>query len=272
MMNTLDNAICVAVAWYAEHLKNSRLTWKCCAVHKPSKFAFVTAIVAATEWATFARSAGMWKNAHRKSNGKKRLKFVSSIWILLCWPINVRRIAKLQPYIVFIDEIDSFLRSPPKPPPWWRHHSWCCEMDWLITMAGSTIIIIGATNRPTDLDHVILRRMPAQSLGEIKQQLSWLWLTCLCRNTFVYRLREYVRKNYDHCSKKWMDFDRYSLATIHFKCSIDFWSETLERKHRMPHVFSFNFIFIAQWRIWVQCSVYHLQMIVNCEFQAENTY
>lgn len=33
--------------------------------------------------------------------------------------------------------------------------------DGLITDPGCTVIIMGATNRPQDLDRAILRRMPA---------------------------------------------------------------------------------------------------------------
>jgi ATPase family AAA domain-containing protein 1 len=34
--------------------------------------------------------------------------------------------------------------------------------DGLSTENGSTVIVMGATNRPNDLDRAILRRMPAQ--------------------------------------------------------------------------------------------------------------
>lgn len=72
--------------------------------------------------------------------------------------------AKLQPCIVFIDEIDSFLRARNS-----TDHEATAMMkaqfmsfwDGLITDPNSTVIIMGATNRPQDLDRAILRRMPA---------------------------------------------------------------------------------------------------------------
>jgi ATPase family AAA domain-containing protein 1 len=73
--------------------------------------------------------------------------------------------AKIQPCIVFIDEIDSFLRSRNS-----TDHEATAMMktqfmmlwDGLSTTPGSTVIVMGATNRPQDLDKAILRRMPAQ--------------------------------------------------------------------------------------------------------------
>lgn len=71
---------------------------------------------------------------------------------------------KLQPCIIFIDEIDSFLRSRNS-----TDHEATAMMkaqfmslwDGLITDHDCTVIIMGATNRPQDLDRAILRRMPA---------------------------------------------------------------------------------------------------------------
>ncbi|XP_034834879.1 outer mitochondrial transmembrane helix translocase-like isoform X2 [Maniola hyperantus] len=71
---------------------------------------------------------------------------------------------KLQPCIVFIDEIESFLRTRTQ-----HDHEATAMMktqfmslwDGLITDSGCTVIIMGATNRPQDLDKAIQRRMPA---------------------------------------------------------------------------------------------------------------
>ncbi|XP_013195583.1 outer mitochondrial transmembrane helix translocase isoform X1 [Amyelois transitella] len=71
---------------------------------------------------------------------------------------------KLQPCIVFIDEIESFLRTRTQ-----HDHEATAMMktqfmslwDGLITDPGCTVIIMGATNRPQDLDKAIQRRMPA---------------------------------------------------------------------------------------------------------------
>lgn len=98
--------------------------------------------------------------------------------------------------------------------------------DGLATTPGATIIVMGATNRPKDLDRAILRRMPAQfvigspdteqrrkilqlvlesesvatdvdlnRLAKLTANFSGSDLRELCRNASVYRLREYVRVN-----------------------------------------------------------------------------
>ncbi len=72
--------------------------------------------------------------------------------------------AKVQPVIIFIDEIDSFLRNR-------RTDDHECTStiktqfmtlwDGLTTNQNTNrILIIGATNRPEDVDPAILRRMP----------------------------------------------------------------------------------------------------------------
>lgn len=71
---------------------------------------------------------------------------------------------KLQPCIIFIDEIDSFLRARNS-----TDHEATAMMkaqfmslwDGLITDPNCTVMVMGATNRPQDLDRAILRRMPA---------------------------------------------------------------------------------------------------------------
>lgn len=70
---------------------------------------------------------------------------------------------KLQPCIIFIDEIDSFLRMRDK-----SDHEATAMMkaqfmslwDGLMTDSTSQVIVMGATNRPQDVDKAILRRMP----------------------------------------------------------------------------------------------------------------
>lgn len=100
--------------------------------------------------------------------------------------------------------------------------------DGLSTEAGSTVIVMGATNRPSDLDKAILRRMPAQfhvGLPNEDQRLKILKLILqnekvspdvdlnrlcklanmfsgsdlreLCRNASVYRIRSYMRDHAD---------------------------------------------------------------------------
>jgi len=71
---------------------------------------------------------------------------------------------KLKPCIIFIDEIDSFMRDRSSIDneasatlkaefmTWW---------DGLVTSSGG-VMILGATNRPFDIDPAIMRRMPKQ--------------------------------------------------------------------------------------------------------------
>lgn len=72
---------------------------------------------------------------------------------------------KIQPSIIFIDEIDSFLRSRNTD-----DHEATAMMkalfmslwDGFSTDPTNRIIILGATNRPHDVDPAILRRMPSK--------------------------------------------------------------------------------------------------------------
>lgn len=139
---------------------------------------------------------------------------------------------KLQPCIIFIDEIDSFLRSRNS-----HDHEATAMMkaqfmslwDGLITDSDCTVIVMGATNRPNDLDKAILRRMPARfyiSLPDVEQRAEILKLILkeepvsddidisklalrterfsgsdlreMCRNASVYRIRDYIRMSARH--------------------------------------------------------------------------
>lgn len=71
---------------------------------------------------------------------------------------------KFQPTIIFIDEIDSFLRDRQA-----QDHEATAMMKaefmslWDgFTSSDNAIIVMGATNRPYDVDKAILRRMPAR--------------------------------------------------------------------------------------------------------------
>ncbi|XP_023307588.2 outer mitochondrial transmembrane helix translocase [Lucilia cuprina] len=136
---------------------------------------------------------------------------------------------KIQPCIVFIDEIDSFLRSRNS-----NDHEATAMMktqfmmlwDGLNTNNEATVIVMGATNRPQDLDKAILRRMPAQfhiglpgadqrlqilrlilnseivhdsvdfnRLAKITNSFSGSDLREMCRNASVLRMRQFMRLN-----------------------------------------------------------------------------
>ncbi|XP_065293519.1 outer mitochondrial transmembrane helix translocase-like isoform X2 [Dermacentor albipictus] len=134
---------------------------------------------------------------------------------------------KIQPCIIFIDEIDSFLRSRDSQ----DHEAtammkaqFMCLWDGLITDPDCQVVVMGATNRPHDVDKAILRRMPAmfhvglpnqqQRAGIIKLVLetegvskdvnimkiarltegfSGSDLRELCRNAALYRVRDLLR-------------------------------------------------------------------------------
>lgn len=136
---------------------------------------------------------------------------------------------KLQPCIIFIDEIDSFLRARNS-----TDHEATAMMkaqfmsfwDGLITDSSCTVIIMGATNRPQDLDRAILRRMPATfhiplpntiqrrqiltlilanepisndvdvlKISQSTEGFSGSDLRELCRNASVYRVRDFINAN-----------------------------------------------------------------------------
>lgn len=69
---------------------------------------------------------------------------------------------KLQPSIIFIDEIDSFLRERATGD---HEVTGMMKAEFMTLWDGLTsstdrIMVLGATNRPTDIDSAILRRMP----------------------------------------------------------------------------------------------------------------
>lgn len=89
---------------------------------------------------------------------------------------------KLQPTIIFIDEIDSFLRERKS-----NDHEATSMMkaefmtlwDGMNSGEAQRIIILGATNRPNDIDKAILRRMPKRfevALPNLSQRVKVLEL------------------------------------------------------------------------------------------------
>ncbi len=70
---------------------------------------------------------------------------------------------KLAPSIIFIDEIDAFLRERQKNDfevTSMLKAEFMTLWDGLTSAEGNGIIILGATNRPHDIDQAIMRRMP----------------------------------------------------------------------------------------------------------------
>ncbi|XP_054854432.1 outer mitochondrial transmembrane helix translocase-like [Eublepharis macularius] len=135
---------------------------------------------------------------------------------------------KIQPCIIFIDEIDAFLRNRSD-----ADHEATAMMkaefmslwDGLETGPNCQVMVLGASNRPQDVDPAILRRMPttfqiglptqkqrqdilklilsgenisnAVSLKEMAEKTNGYAgsdLRELCRDAAMYRVRDFVRK------------------------------------------------------------------------------
>ncbi|TIC46026.1 AAA-domain-containing protein [Wallemia mellicola] len=136
---------------------------------------------------------------------------------------------KCQPSIIFIDEIDSFLRERGR-----GDHEVTNMMkaefmtfwDGLSSESNDRILVLGATNRPNDIDQAILRRMPKRypvkvpndeqrknilnlilrdttlaqyfdvnQLVDITNGLTGSDLHELCRNAAMIPMRELMRKH-----------------------------------------------------------------------------
>lgn len=132
---------------------------------------------------------------------------------------------KLQPCIIFIDEIDSFLRERSS-----TDHEVTATLKaefmtlWDGLVSSGRVLVLGATNRPGDIDSAFLRRMPKRfsiglpnneqrqkilkkllsdvdveceikELAEATEGMSGSDLKELCRNAAVNSTREYIRNH-----------------------------------------------------------------------------
>ncbi|EJD50880.1 AAA-domain-containing protein [Auricularia subglabra TFB-10046 SS5] len=135
---------------------------------------------------------------------------------------------KLQPAIIFMDEIDAFLRERSK-----GDHEVTGQLKaefmtlWDgLTSGADRILVLGATNRPEDIDEAMLRRMPKryavglpnreqrtkilslmlkdtrlapdfsiERLAAVTDGLSGSDLKEACRNAAMLPVREYLRQN-----------------------------------------------------------------------------
>lgn len=140
---------------------------------------------------------------------------------------------KLQPCIIFIDEIDSFLRERSSN----EHEvSALLKAEFMTLWDGLTsngrIMVMGATNRPKDIDLAFMRRMPkrfavgkpdseqrrsilTKILRDTKleeefdldflvrktEEFSGSDLRDLCREAALSSMREYIRSNYKNRQK-----------------------------------------------------------------------
>ncbi|KAH8281841.1 hypothetical protein KR054_003282 [Drosophila jambulina] len=135
---------------------------------------------------------------------------------------------KLEPCIIFIDEIESFLRVRgigDHEATAMMKTQFMIRWDGLITNDNACILVLGATNRPQDLDKAILRRMSLQfyieapqdcqrheilqlilqseqlhpsvnlkELARLATGFSGSDLRELCRHAFIYRMRQTIRE------------------------------------------------------------------------------
>ncbi|KAF9265175.1 AAA-domain-containing protein [Marasmius fiardii PR-910] len=135
---------------------------------------------------------------------------------------------KAQPCIIFIDEIDSFLRERSSGD---HEATAMMKAEFMTLWDGLTsstdrILVLGATNRPKDIDSAIFRRLPKRfavqlpdyeqrlkilslmlkeiplsstfpfdMLAQITEGLSGSDLKELCRNAAMIPIREYMRVN-----------------------------------------------------------------------------
>ncbi|ODV79919.1 AAA-domain-containing protein [Suhomyces tanzawaensis NRRL Y-17324] len=142
---------------------------------------------------------------------------------------------KLQPCIIFIDEIDSFLRDRSS-----NDHEVSAMLKaefmtlWDGLKANGRIVVMGATNRKNDIDEAFLRRLPksiavrkpdarqrASILSKILKEtkvddydfdmdyivahtlgFSGSDLREMCREAAILPVREYIRENYNYSSGK----------------------------------------------------------------------
>ena len=108
---------------------------------------------------------------------------------------------KLQPAIIFIDEIDSFLRER-KDSEYEGSLSMKSEFmalwDGLQTDAVAQVIVVGASNRPWAIDKAILRRMPRPFLIDIPD----------CKQR-----RDILKKVLQHETVEDIDYDALAAST-----------------------------------------------------------
>lgn len=141
---------------------------------------------------------------------------------------------KLQPCIIFIDEIDSFLRERQSSD---HEVTAMLKAEFMTLWDGLTsegrILVLGATNRPNDIDDAILRRMPKRfpvklpdraqrrrileimlkdakvdptfNIDEVATRtagLSGSDIREACRNAAMSATRDYIRSNFENGRRK----------------------------------------------------------------------
>lgn len=118
---------------------------------------------------------------------------------------------KLQPAVIFIDEIDALMRERSR-----NDHEVTTMMksefmslwDGLTTGSDSRVMVLGATNRPTDIDAAIMRRMPkrfAVGLPDATQRRKILSLVRTPRGAIPTLLLDADVRHPNRCSKTYRE-------------------------------------------------------------------
>ncbi|ANB12846.1 Msp1p [Sugiyamaella lignohabitans] len=173
---------------------------------------------------------------------------------------------KLQPCIIFIDEIDSFLRERQSTD---HEITSMLKAEFMTLWDGLTsegrVLVLGATNRPNDIDSAILRRLPKRFAVPLPQAperrkileimlngakldpgfdldfvveqtagMSGSDIKEACRNAAMVSMREYIRNNF--VNGKRVDDDNTEINVRPLRTSDFFNHQASEKPLPMNHI------------------------------------
>ncbi|CAJ0569151.1 unnamed protein product, partial [Mesorhabditis spiculigera] len=126
---------------------------------------------------------------------------------------------KFQPCIIFIDEIDSFLRARAS-----HDHEATAMMkaqfmqlwDGFATTTAQ-VIVMGATNRPTDVDAAILRRMSAKFYVPLPSSNQRKGILEVCRLAVLNRAKETLSAGQGLCDQGPLSFNHLNSALLKYR-------------------------------------------------------